>query len=153
MKNKWRFFAVTLAVVLCMTVFSVTVYAGGDMVDFFFREDRVELRLKLLVEEVFLQAFFYRIEQGLPPEGHHHQRSGHPRRGYRQVHRLRCLPRGLPLAHAHRQPGDRQVVQVHRLRCLRRRLPVRRSVHRGLGRRHQRSTGCLHGPVRRKNNG
>ena len=33
MKNKWRFFAVTLAVVLCMTVFSVTVYAGGDMVD------------------------------------------------------------------------------------------------------------------------
>ena len=33
MKNKWSFFAVTLAVVLCMTVFSVTVYAGGDMVD------------------------------------------------------------------------------------------------------------------------
>lgn len=34
MKNKWRFFAVTLAVVLCMTVFSVTTYAGGgDMVD------------------------------------------------------------------------------------------------------------------------
>lgn len=33
MKNKWRFFAVTLAVVLCMTVFSVTAYAGGDMVD------------------------------------------------------------------------------------------------------------------------
>ena len=33
MKNKWRFFAVTLAVVLCMTVFSVTAYAGGgDMV-------------------------------------------------------------------------------------------------------------------------
>lgn len=31
MKNKWRFFAVTLAVVLCMTVFSVTAYAGGDM--------------------------------------------------------------------------------------------------------------------------
>ena len=30
MKNKWRFFAVTLAVVLCMTVFSVTAYAGGD---------------------------------------------------------------------------------------------------------------------------
>ena len=29
MKNKWRFFAVTLAVVLCMTVFSVTAYAGG----------------------------------------------------------------------------------------------------------------------------
>ena len=27
------FFAVTLAVVLCMTVFSVTAYAGGDMVD------------------------------------------------------------------------------------------------------------------------
>ena len=34
MKNKWRFFAVTMAVVLCMTVFSVTAYAGGgDMVD------------------------------------------------------------------------------------------------------------------------
>ena len=33
MKNKWRFFAVTLAVVLCMTVFSVTAYAGGDMID------------------------------------------------------------------------------------------------------------------------
>ena len=33
MKNKWRFFDVTLAVVLCMTVFSVTAYAGGDMVD------------------------------------------------------------------------------------------------------------------------
>ena len=34
MKNKWRFFAVILAVVLCMTVFSVTAYAGGgDMVD------------------------------------------------------------------------------------------------------------------------
>ena len=34
MKNKWSFFAVTLAVVLCMTVFSVTAYAGGgDMVD------------------------------------------------------------------------------------------------------------------------
>ena len=34
MKNKWRFFALTLAVVLCMTVFSVTAYAGGgDMVD------------------------------------------------------------------------------------------------------------------------
>ena len=48
---------------------------------------------------------------------------------------------------------DRQVVQVHRLRCLRGRLPVRRSVHRGLGCRHQRSTGCLHGPVRRNNNG
>ena len=31
MKNKWRFFAVTLAVVLCMTAFSVTAYAGGDM--------------------------------------------------------------------------------------------------------------------------
>ena len=27
MKNKWRFFAVTLAVVLCMTVFSVTAVA------------------------------------------------------------------------------------------------------------------------------
>lgn len=50
-------------------------------------------------------------------------------------------------------PRDRQVVQVHRLRCLRGRLPVRRSVHRGLGCRHQRSTGCLHGPVRRNNNG
>ena len=33
MKNKWRFFAVTMAVVLCMTVFSVTAHAGGDMVD------------------------------------------------------------------------------------------------------------------------
>ena len=33
MKNKWRFFAVIMAVVLCMTVFSVTAYAGGDMVD------------------------------------------------------------------------------------------------------------------------
>ena len=33
MKNKWRFFAVILAVVLCMTVFSVTAYAGGDMID------------------------------------------------------------------------------------------------------------------------
>ena len=34
MKNKWRFFVVTLAVVLCMTAFSVTAYAGGgDMVD------------------------------------------------------------------------------------------------------------------------
>ena len=33
MKNKRRFFAVILAVVLCMTVFSVTAYAGGDMVD------------------------------------------------------------------------------------------------------------------------
>ena len=33
MKNKWSFFAVTLAVVLCMTVFSVTAYAGGDIVD------------------------------------------------------------------------------------------------------------------------
>ena len=53
----------------------------------------------------------------------------------------------------YRQPRDRQVVQVHRLRCLRGRLPVRRSVHRGLGCRHQRSTGCLHGPVRRNNNG
>ena len=30
MKNKWRFFTVTLAVVLCMTVFSVTAYAGGE---------------------------------------------------------------------------------------------------------------------------
>ena len=66
---------------------------------------------------------------------------------------LRCLRGGLPLAYAHRQPRDRQVVQVHRLRCLRGRLPVRRSVHRGLGCRHQRSTGCLHGPVRRNNNG
>ena len=60
---------------------------------------------------------------------------------------------GLPLAHAHRQPRDRQVLQVHRLRCLRGRLPVRRSVHRGLGCRYQRSTGCLHGSVRRNNNG
>lgn len=33
MKNKWRFLAVMMAVVLCMTVFSVTAYAGGDMVD------------------------------------------------------------------------------------------------------------------------
>lgn len=34
MKNKWSFFAVILAAVLCMTVFSVTAYAGGgDMVD------------------------------------------------------------------------------------------------------------------------
>lgn len=33
MKNKWRFFAVTLAVVLCMTVFSVTAYAGGGDMD------------------------------------------------------------------------------------------------------------------------
>ena len=34
MKNKRRFFAVILAVVLCMTAFSVTAYAGGgDMVD------------------------------------------------------------------------------------------------------------------------
>ena len=33
MKNKWRFFAVIMAVVLCMTVFSVTAYAGGDMID------------------------------------------------------------------------------------------------------------------------
>ena len=30
MKNKWRFFTVTLAVVLCMTAFSVTAYAGGS---------------------------------------------------------------------------------------------------------------------------
>lgn len=29
MKNKWRFLAVTLAVVLCMTAFSVTAFAGG----------------------------------------------------------------------------------------------------------------------------
>ena len=93
-----------------------------------------------------------RLRQRLPPEGHYDQRAGHPRGGHRQVHRLRRLPRGLPLAYAHRQPRDRQVVQVHRLRCLRGRLPVRRSVHRGLGCRHQRSTGCLHGPVRRRNN-
>lgn len=33
MKNKWRFFAVTMAVVLCMTVFSVTAYAGGGDMD------------------------------------------------------------------------------------------------------------------------
>ena len=33
MNNKWRFFAVTLAVVLCMTVFSVTAYAGGGDMD------------------------------------------------------------------------------------------------------------------------
>lgn len=33
MKNKWRFFAVILAVVLCMTVFSVTAYAGGGDMD------------------------------------------------------------------------------------------------------------------------
>lgn len=33
MKNKWRFFAVTLAVVLCMTVFCVTAYAGGGDMD------------------------------------------------------------------------------------------------------------------------
>ena len=33
MKNKWRFLAVTLAVVLCMTVFSVTAYAGGGDMD------------------------------------------------------------------------------------------------------------------------
>lgn len=33
MKNKWRFFAVTLAVVLCMTAFSVTAYAGGGDMD------------------------------------------------------------------------------------------------------------------------
>ena len=34
MRNKWRFFAVMMAVVLCMTAFSVTAYAGGgDMVD------------------------------------------------------------------------------------------------------------------------
>ena len=33
MKNKWSFFAVTLAVVLCMTVFSVTAYAGGGDMD------------------------------------------------------------------------------------------------------------------------
>ena len=70
-----------------------------------------------------------------------------------RVHRLRCLRGGLPLAHAHRQPRDRQVLQVHRLRCLRGRLPVRRSVHRGLGCRYQRSTGCLQGSVRRNNNG
>ena len=79
--------------------------------------------------------------------------SRHPRGRYRQVHRLRCLRGGLPLAHAHRQPRDRQVLQVHRLRCLRGGLPVRRSVHRGLGCRYQRSTGCLQGPVRRNNNG
>ena len=30
MKNKWRFFAVTLAVVLCMTAFSVSALAYGD---------------------------------------------------------------------------------------------------------------------------
>ena len=41
------------------------------------------------------------------------------------------------------------VFQVHRLRCLCGRLPVRRSVHRGLGCRHQCSTGCLHGTVTR----
>ena len=33
MKNKWRFFAVIMAVVLCMTVFSVTAYAGGGDMD------------------------------------------------------------------------------------------------------------------------
>lgn len=33
MKNKRRFLALTMAVVLCMTAFSVTAYAGGDMVD------------------------------------------------------------------------------------------------------------------------
>lgn len=33
MKNKWRVFAVMMAVVLCMTAFSVTAYAGGDMID------------------------------------------------------------------------------------------------------------------------
>ena len=59
---------------------------------------------------------------------------------------------GLPLAHAHRQSRDRQVLQVHRLRCCVA-AAVRRSVHRGLGCRYQRSTGCLQGPVRRNNNG
>lgn len=33
MKNKRNFLALTMAVVLCMTAFSVTAYAGGDMVD------------------------------------------------------------------------------------------------------------------------
>lgn len=37
--------------------------------------------------------------------------------------------------------------------CLRGRLPVRRSVHRGLGCRYQRSTGCILGSVRRNYNG
>ena len=33
MKNKWRFLAVTVAVVICMTAFSVTAYAGGGATD------------------------------------------------------------------------------------------------------------------------
>lgn len=47
MKNKWRFFAVTLAVVLCMTVFSVTAYAGGDMVDSTMGDPTMETQLQL----------------------------------------------------------------------------------------------------------
>ena len=33
-----------------------------------------------------------RLRQRLPAEGYHHRRPRHPRSGYRQVHRLRCLP-------------------------------------------------------------
>lgn len=78
--------------------------------------------------------------------------------GIRVVDTDKCIGCGscveaCPLAHAHRQPRDRQVLQVHRLRCLRGRLPVRRSVHRGLGCRYQRSTGCILGSVRRNYNG
>jgi len=78
--------------------------------------------------------------------------------GIRVVDTDKCIGCGAcveacPWHYAHRQPRDRQVLQVHRLRCLRGGLPVRRSVHRGLGCRYQRSTGCLQGPVRRNNNG
>ena len=33
-----------------------------------------------------------RLRQCLSAEGYHHRRPRHPRSGYRQVHRLRCLP-------------------------------------------------------------
>lgn len=47
MKNKWRFFAVIMAVVLCMTVFSVTAYAGGgDMVDSTMGDPTMETQLQ-----------------------------------------------------------------------------------------------------------
>lgn len=50
-----------------------------------------------------------------------------------QVRRLRCLPRGLPVAYADRQPRHQEILQVHHVRRLRRGLPVRCAVHHPVG--------------------
>ena len=68
-----------------------------------------------------------------PDAGDLRGRERYPPRRSGQVRRLRCLPRGLPVAYADRQPRHQEILQVHHVRRLRRGLPVRCAVHHPVG--------------------